>query len=103
MACRREDEEEALCGVCAGGASAPGNLIVFCERCDLAVHQACYGIEQIPPGAPPTHSHATYLAFGCAVGDPAEGPLMHGVVPSYNIEAIPPGAPTPLACHFFCL
>jgi len=39
--------------VCAGGYSAPPNLIVFCERCDLAVHQTCYGVEALPHGARP--------------------------------------------------
>ena len=32
------------------------NVIVFCERCDMAVHQLCYGIEEIPSGEPaPSH------------------------------------------------
>lgn len=49
LACRKEDEE-ALCAVCGGGLSAAPNYIVFCERCDVAVHQHCYGITDIPPG-----------------------------------------------------
>ncbi|EIE21488.1 hypothetical protein COCSUDRAFT_8821, partial [Coccomyxa subellipsoidea C-169] len=48
--CRKEDEE-ALCAVCGGGLSAAPNYIVFCERCDVAVHQHCYGITDIPPAA----------------------------------------------------
>jgi hypothetical protein len=50
----RKEDEEALCAVCSGGLSVEPNFIVFCERCDLAVHQQCYGIEEIPPGGPPT-------------------------------------------------
>lgn len=50
LACRKEDEE-ALCAVCSGGLSAAPNYIVFCERCDVAVHQNCYGIAEIPRGA----------------------------------------------------
>ncbi|KAK9845819.1 hypothetical protein WJX81_003269 [Elliptochloris bilobata] len=46
----RGEDEEALCAVCGGGYSADPNLIVFCERCDLAVHQGCYGVEQLPAG-----------------------------------------------------
>lgn len=46
----RGEDEEALCAVCAGGYSAAPNLIVFCERCDLAVHQRCYGVEELPAG-----------------------------------------------------
>ncbi|CAL8469552.1 g9093 [Coccomyxa elongata] len=49
VACRKEDEE-ALCAVCSGGLSVAPNYIVFCERCDVAVHQHCYGIADIPPG-----------------------------------------------------
>lgn len=34
---------------CATPAEAP-NQIVFCERCDVAVHQHCYGIATVPDG-----------------------------------------------------
>ena len=47
----RTEDEEALCAVCSGGLSVAPNLIVFCERCDIAVHQKCYGIHDIPTGA----------------------------------------------------
>lgn len=30
--------------------SEPGDPIVFCGRCDLAVHQSCFGIERVPDG-----------------------------------------------------
>lgn len=50
MLASRKGEEEALCAICADGTSVDPNVIVFCERCDLAVHQLCYGIEQIPSG-----------------------------------------------------
>jgi hypothetical protein len=47
--CRQEDEE-ALCVVCTDGTSVEPNKILFCERCDLAVHQHCYGLADIPEG-----------------------------------------------------
>lgn len=47
----RSEEEEALCAVCGGGVSVAPNFIVFCERCDVAVHQACYQIDEVPSGA----------------------------------------------------
>ena len=42
----RSAEDDALCAVCGGGDSDKdsGNEIVFCERCDVAVHQKCYGV-----------------------------------------------------------
>ena len=48
----RGAEEEALCCVCGGGDSSKeaGNEIVFCERCDMAVHQKCYRVDTIPAG-----------------------------------------------------
>lgn len=27
-----------------------GNEMVFCDRCNICVHQACYGITEIPEG-----------------------------------------------------
>lgn len=30
--------------------SEEGNEMVFCDRCNICVHQACYGILSIPPG-----------------------------------------------------
>ena len=47
--------------VCGGGHSEQPNEIVFCERCDVAVHQECYAVPSIPEGAcarccaPPMH------------------------------------------------
>ena len=61
MLASRRGEEEALCAVCAEGHSVDANVIVFCERCDLAVHQLCYGIEHIPAG-----ERSGLRAHGCA-------------------------------------
>ena len=32
------------------GTSDDTNQIVFCDGCDIAVHQDCYGIRMIPEG-----------------------------------------------------
>ncbi|GFR51514.1 hypothetical protein Agub_g13929 [Astrephomene gubernaculifera] len=45
---QRTHDEEALCAICGDGQSVEPNMIVFCERCDIAVHQQCYGVHSIP-------------------------------------------------------
>ena len=40
--------EDALCAVCGGGDSEEPNEIIFCERCEVAVHQDCYGVDEVP-------------------------------------------------------
>ncbi|RMZ56459.1 hypothetical protein APUTEX25_004682, partial [Auxenochlorella protothecoides] len=45
---QRSGEEEAYCAVCGDGHSESPNEIVFCERCDVAVHQRCYDVAELP-------------------------------------------------------
>lgn len=40
---------DQLCSVC-NQKETPNNTIVFCDNCNIAVHQECYGIIFIPPG-----------------------------------------------------
>ncbi|SSD62113.1 uncharacterized protein SCODWIG_03875 [Saccharomycodes ludwigii] len=42
------DQSCAVCGLCN---SEPVNSIIFCDGCDIAVHQECYGVVFIPEGA----------------------------------------------------
>ena len=42
--------DDVPCCVCLGREGEDGNEIVFCDGCDLAVHQACYGVASIPSG-----------------------------------------------------
>ncbi|QHS76758.1 Nto1p [Saccharomyces paradoxus] len=41
---------DQACSVCLGTDSDNLNTIVFCDGCDIAVHQECYGIIFIPEG-----------------------------------------------------
>ena len=46
----KEGEEDAVCMCCFDGSSLEGNRIMFCDGCNAAVHQACYGVQEIPDG-----------------------------------------------------
>ncbi|CAK7233586.1 origin recognition complex subunit 4 [Sporothrix bragantina] len=43
-----DDSDGDVCTICNKPDSEPPNEIVFCETCDLAVHQQCYNIPVIP-------------------------------------------------------
>ena len=45
-----EQEEGETCNICGYGYSEPDDQLVFCDHCNLAVHQSCYGIATLPEG-----------------------------------------------------
>lgn len=45
-----EVDEDAPCAICSKRHSRKNNEIVFCDGCDFAVHQKCYGVSEIPQG-----------------------------------------------------
>ena len=45
-----EPTEDAICMVCFNGVSDDTNAILFCDGCNATIHQACYGVKEVPDG-----------------------------------------------------
>lgn len=43
-------DDDIVCSICIDGSVYENNEIILCDRCDVAVHQACYGVQSIPEG-----------------------------------------------------
>jgi hypothetical protein len=47
---QKPEEVPDKCHVCWDGVSYDDNQILYCEGCDVAVHQECYGVRAVPKG-----------------------------------------------------
>jgi len=45
-----DEPPEIVCCVCGDDESLECDPIIFCDACDMAVHQTCYGLKKIPKG-----------------------------------------------------
>nr|XP_046220629.1 protein Jade-1-like isoform X2 [Oncorhynchus gorbuscha] len=46
-----EYDEDVVCDVCRSPDGEDNNEMVFCDKCNICVHQGCYGILKVPKGS----------------------------------------------------
>ncbi|KAI1458027.1 origin recognition complex subunit 4 C-terminus-domain-containing protein [Annulohypoxylon moriforme] len=62
----QDSEDDEVCAICSKPDSEPPNEIIFCENCDMAVHQECYDVPVIPEG--------DWICRNCSQDDILSGP-----------------------------
>ena len=76
-----EFDDEIACNVCFALDGEDGNEMIFCDACDVCVHQACYGVQSIPEG--------DWLCRTCATGiNKSSSSLIIGVLKYLVIIAV---------------
>ena len=47
---RKCTSQDQPCAICKDPDVYDNNEIIFCDKCDVAVHQTCYGVTTVPDG-----------------------------------------------------
>jgi PHD-finger/PHD-like zinc-binding domain len=84
---RLENDMDAVCSICLDGEVTPTNQILFCDTCNVAVHQYCYGIDRVPEG--------DYFCLACR--DDNEQPTIDGAAYALATAARGAGNTSPRA------
>lgn len=90
-------DDGEICDICHYGYSEPGDMLVYCEKCNIPVHQSCYGIDTVPEGEwmcsvcknnlCPTHvTCAICLKSGGAMHQTADHQWVHLICVFYTPE-----------------
>ena len=94
-----EGEKEIICAVCGDGDIQDNNEIVLCDCCDVAVHQLCYGVDEIPEGDIPWYCRRCDegdFHAKCTVCHQRNGALTYASVPRKKDSS------SRVWCHVLC-
>lgn len=86
-----DDDDDEVCAMCGKPDSEPPNEIVFCDGCDMPVHQECYGLAEIPEG--------DWICRNCSQEE-AAGPAGQGGASRATSAAAAQEGPTPDIANF---
>ena len=80
-----DGDDDEVCAICLKPDSEPPNEIIFCENCDMAVHQECYNVPVIPEG--------DWICRNCSQEDVLSGDKSRTSVSKTPSEVVAAGIP----------